>query len=312
LTTVNNLTRVESKPQQRRFHITYTAAIEELPHNEQFRLWIPIPHDDEHQAISNIEVTKSLELEHEIRTEPVFGNTMLYIEGMTGDADRLNVKVEYDVERQSVDKSRVLSEPEGLPDGPDFDVYRNPSSLCIVNDEIRTTAAKLGTGSLTCVRARCFYDHVAENMAYDKSGTGWGLGSTAYACEAGRGNCTDFHSYFISLCLAEGIPARFQIGLFGEYERSAEAYQTGGYHCWAEFRIPGRSWVPVDISEADKGKGDFFGEQTNNRVTLSTGRDIMLAPQQAGVPLNYFLDPYVEVSGRSHTKVSKQAVWRDL
>jgi hypothetical protein len=34
-------------------------------------------------------------------------------------------------------------------------------------------------------------------------------------------------------------------------------------------------------------------------VTLSTGRDIVLEPKQAGEPLNYFLNPYAEADGKA-------------
>jgi hypothetical protein len=65
--------------------------------------------------------------------------------------------------------------------------------------------------------------------------------------------------------------------------------------------VPGKSWVPVDCSEGDhfaERREFFFGGHTSNRVTLSTGRDIMLEPRQAGEPLNYFLNPYAEADGK--------------
>ncbi len=297
---------------ERKFHITYNAMVKDLTPGKKLQVWIPIPQDDPHQTISNVNVSKTDGLAQSIRTEPTFGNTMLYLEGMTGDQTALNVTIDYDVTRKfnQMDVESVVA--DGPTDGTEFDVYRQPSSLCVVNDEIRTTAAKIGSEGTTLVRARAFYDHVAGDMEYDKSGTGWGLGSTVHACDVGRGNCTDFHSYFISLCLAENIAARFQIGLFGKYETlPGQPYETGGYHCWAEFRVPGRAWVPVDISEADKGKGDFFGQHTHNRVTLSTGRDVTLSPAQSGGALNYFLNPYAELDGRPHAGVSKKCIWLD-
>ena len=157
-------------------------------------------------------------------------------------------------------------------------------------------------------------------MKYDKpKDQPWGRGDTVYACSSKVGNCTDFHSYFISLCLAQNIPARFQIGLYGEYDKKpGTEYKTGGYHCWAEFLVPGKGWVPVDISEADKaGKQDkkyefFFGGHTDNRVTLSLGRDLVLNPPQKGEPLNYFLNPYVEVGGKKFEgPVTKTSYWKD-
>jgi transglutaminase-like putative cysteine protease len=150
-------------------------------------------------------------------------------------------------------------------------------------------------------------------MTYDKSGTGWGNGDTNFACDAGKGNCTDFHALFMSLCRAKGIPAGFEIGLYPPYARKADE-KPGGYHCWSWFRVPGRTWVPVDCSEADRfpdRREYFFGSHTSNRVTLSVGRDLVLEPRQDGEPLNYLLDPYAEADGKP-LPTSKEWTLRDL
>ena len=99
------------------------------------------------------------------------------------------------------------------------------------------------------MRARGIYDHIIDHMRYMKYGEGWGKGDATYACRSLYGNCTDFHSYFIALARAAGIPARFAIGVALPSERDEGG--VDGYHCWAEFYAEGR-WWPVDISEADK------------------------------------------------------------
>ena len=151
-------------------------------------------------------------------------------------------------------------------------------------------------------------------MSYDKSGEGWGRGDSAFACDVGRGNCTDFHALFMACCIVRGIPSRFQIGLYGPAAATAETTELGGYHCWAEFYADG-AWVPVDISEADKHPEQaerHFGRHSPNRITLSTGRDLTLEPPQQGPALNAFVNPYVEVRGAPHAAVTKRATWRDL
>ena len=62
-------------------------------------------------------------------------------------------------------------------------------------------------------KAKLLYDIVNKHMKYSKEGTGWGRGDAVWACENGHGNCTDFHSLFISLARAEKVPAKFEIGL---------------------------------------------------------------------------------------------------
>src|SRR5205807_3271527 len=123
--------------------------------------------------------------------------------------------------------------------------------------------------------ARVLYDTVNGHMRYSKEGTGWGRGDSAWACESGRGNCSDFHSLFISLARSRKIPAKFEIG-FPLPEKHG-AGDIPGYHCWAWFMPRDKAWVPVDISEANKNSklaDYYFGNLTADRVVFTTGRDI--------------------------------------
>ncbi|HEV2116494.1 MAG TPA: transglutaminase-like domain-containing protein, partial [Terriglobales bacterium] len=162
-------------------------------------------------------------------------------------------------------------------------------------------------------RARALYDYVLSNMRYDKTGAGWGHGDVLYACSAKKGNCTDFHSLFISLARSQGIPARFEIGFpLPEDQHSAE---IPGYHCWADFYLQGAGWVPVDISEAwqqPSRREYFFGAHDADRVQFTLGRDLVLSPRQEGPPLNYFVYPYVEMNGREYNNISSDFSFADV
>ena len=211
-----------------------------------------------------------------------------------------------------VDLEKVAT--DGTDPAGSFPVFHNPDLLVTVDDEIRKLSNEVTQGKKdTVAKARAIYDYVLQRMTYDKSGTGWGTGSTKFACEVGKGNCTDFHALFNSLCRAQGIASGFEIGLYLPYEKGKEE-KLGGYHCWAFFRVPGKTWVPVDCSEADRFPDRapfFFGGHTSNRVTLSTGRDITLSPAQEGKPLNYFLNPYAEADGKG-VKCEKTWKYKDL
>jgi transglutaminase-like putative cysteine protease len=133
-----------------------------------------------------------------------------------------------------------------------------------------------------------------------------------YACNAKKGNCTDFHSLFISMARSQGIPARFEIGFPLPADKTSG--EIAGYHCWAEFFDPQNGWVPVDISEAWKHpekKDYFFGGHDANRIQFSVGRDLKLNPAQQGEPLNYFVYPYVEVGGKEYPNVSQDFSFAD-
>ena len=132
-------------------------------------------------------------------------------------------------------------------------------------------------------KARVLYDVVNDHMKYSKEGKGWGRGDSVWACDSKFGNCTDFHSLFISLARSQKIPAKFEMGFPIPTKRGEGA--VGGYHCWAFFRPEGKGWVPVDISEANKEpkmKDYYFGNLTEDRVAFTTGRDIDLVAEAGG------------------------------
>ena len=165
-------------------------------------------------------------------------------------------------------------------------------------------------------RAKAFYELVNSHGKYGKpAGLPWGRGDAAWFCDSKTGNCTDFHSLFISLARAHKIPAKFEIGFSIPEKRGTGA--VPGYHCWAKFRPSDRGWMAVDISEANKEpkmKDYYFGNLTEDRVTFSTGRDIDLSPRQAGKPLNFFIYPHVEVDGKEHPQalVEKAFGFKDV
>jgi transglutaminase-like putative cysteine protease len=165
-------------------------------------------------------------------------------------------------------------------------------------------------------RARAFYDIVDRHMKYDKpAGKPWGRGDAVWACDSRYGNCTDFHSLFISLARSYKIPAKFEMG-FSIPEKQGKG-EVQGYHCWAKFRPSERGWVAVDISEANKDpkmKDYYFGNLTADRVAVTTGRDIDLVPQQKGKALNYFIFPYAEVEGKPvpAEKITRKNSYEDV
>ena len=187
--------------------------------------------------------------------------------------------------------------------------HLEPERLVPLDAKIRGWASRVVHGARTDLdKARAIYDHVVATVKYDKSGQGWGRGDIYYACDARRGNCTDFHAIFIGSCRAVGVPARFAIGF--PLPPGRRQGRIEGYHCWAEFHAAGIGWVPVDASEAAKDPSRreyFFGAHDEHRVEFTRGRDIRLEPAQQGEPLNYFVYPYAE-SGDGQAREAKVEV----
>ena len=134
-------------------------------------------------------------------------------------------------------------------------------------------------------------------MKYMKFGN-YGRGDSNYACDVKTGNCTEFHSYFISLARSLGIPARFAVGASIPSDRNEGGID--GYHCWAEFYAEGK-WWPIDISEANKYSAlatYYFGHHPANRIEFSKGRDLKVVPGPASGPINFLAYPILEINGK--------------
>lgn len=298
--------------ESRHFTFHYAFTVKNVPAGQKLRVWVPAAQTDAFQEVKIVSFTGDLPLKK--TRDSKYENELFYAEtAKTAKAD-LHFDVEYDVFRherialgsQARLTKAALTETERKEDlRPDALV---PTSGLPADLAVKVTDGK----SDPLEKARAIYDYVFTTMKYDKTGTGWGRGDVLYACDAKKGNCTDFHSLFIAMARSQGIPARFEIGFpLPADKRSAE---IAGYHCWSDFYIDGKGWIPVDISEAWKHpeKRDyFFGSHDVNRVQLTMGRDLRLNPPQDGKPLNYFVYPYVEVDGQEYPNVSMDFSFAD-
>jgi transglutaminase-like putative cysteine protease len=296
-----------SAPAQDSRHFTfhYAFTVRNLPAGKRVRIWIPAAHSDAYQEVKIISAQGDLPLKK--TTESKYSNNIYYAE-TTAAQPELHFDVEYDVtrhERVALGETAPRVTVVSLSSAEKHQDLQ-PDALVPVTGLPADLAVKVTQGKTDQLgKARAIYDYVFTTMRYDKTGTGWGNGDVLYACDAKKGNCTDFHSLFIAMARSQGIPARFEIGFpLPPDKHNAE---IAGYHCWSDFWIDGRGWIPVDISEAWKHpeKRDyFFGSHDVNRVQFSMGRDLRLNPPQEGKPLNYFVYPYVEVDGQEFPNVA--------
>jgi transglutaminase-like putative cysteine protease len=300
------LASVASAPGQesRHFIFDYAFTVKNLDAGKKVRIWIPAAHSDASQEVNVVSIKSDLPLK---KIRGLKDGNELYFAETSSARPELHFDVVYDIVRHERLGLRLephtsavsLSKQERVED-------LQPYVLVPITGVPADLAAQVTVGKTEPLdKARAIYDYVFATLRYDKTGTGWGRGDVLYACDAKRGNCTDFHSLFIAMARSQGIPARFEIGFpLPSDKHSAE---VAGYHCWADFYIDGKGWIPVDISEAWKHpekKEYFFGSHDVNRVQFTMGRDLILTPAQQGKPLNYFVYPYVEVNGQEYSNVS--------
>jgi transglutaminase-like putative cysteine protease len=289
----------------RHFTFHYAFTVRNLTTGNKVRIWIPAAQSNAYQEVKVVTTRGDLPLRK--NTESKYGNQLYYAE-TTSAQPELHFDVEYDVvrrERVALGPTAPHTTTVSLSSG-EKQQDMQPDTLVPVTGLPADLAVKVTEGKPQPLdKARAIYDYVFTTMRYDKTGTGWGHGDVLYACDAKKGNCTDFHSLFIAMARSQGIPARFEIGF--PLPPDKHSGEIAGYHCWSDFYIDGKGWIPVDISEAWKHpeKRDyFFGAHDVNRIQFSLGRDLRLNPAQDGKPLNYFVYPYVEVDGREFPNVA--------
>lgn len=265
------------------FEFRYQVTIPEM--QEAAKLWIPIPQSDRFQTIEQLAIEAPVE--HQILEEKVYGNKVLYIE-LTPEQSGKEIAITYHVTRQ---------EKNPYEEDASTSRYLNPSRLIPLGDRFQMLAdsiisQKPNDGNI--MKARALYDYIIDNMKYIKAGT-YGTGDAVYACDAMTGNCTEFHSLFISLARSAGIPSRFGVGASIPSDRDEGGID--GYHCWAEFYAEGK-WWPVDISEANKYTAlatYYFGRHPANRIEFTRGRDLSFQPGPYSGPINFLAYPVMEI-----------------
>ncbi len=279
--------------QAARYRINYEADLTRLasPHT-RLRVWIPLPADGDGQRVEWLDVQCQAETR---QMRDALGNRMVYLDLTPAEPPpALRVRV----------RALVVRDPyRGAPApavAPAVQRALRANRKIPLSGPIRERAERVCRGLPDDgAKIRALYDHVLATMRYDKRGTGWGRGDALWACRAGYGNCTDFHSLLIALARSQGIAARFCMGFALPADRRVG--RVGGYHCWAELYDRQRQrWIPVDASEASKrGRpDDYFGLLPADRILFTVGRDLRLEPPQDGEALNYFIDPYAELDGQ--------------
>ncbi|MBM3178400.1 MAG: transglutaminase domain-containing protein [Bacteroidetes bacterium] len=268
------------------FEFYYHVNLKDL--KSKAKIWVPLASSDAYQSVE----VRSVYFPDRYDTlkEDEFGNTILFAE-LSPKHSSDSIHISYRVTRKErgpvaeklTDASRHLVSNATMPIGGRF-------------EEIARTAIK-GKNSSDLMKARALYDYVIDNMRYMKYGN-FGGGDSNYACDVKTGNCSEFHSLFISLARSIGIPSRFAIGASIPSDRNDGGID--GYHCWAEFYADGK-WWPVDISEANKYTAlatYYFGHHPANRIELTRGRDLKIKPGPKSGPVNFLAYPYLEIDGK--------------
>ncbi|HVS31121.1 MAG TPA: transglutaminase-like domain-containing protein [Thermoanaerobaculia bacterium] len=281
-------------PASRAVDTTLVARLSEIPPGTTaVAVWVPLPRETSAQTIQDLEIDSPFAWQR--RTEREFGNQYLFARIDSPRSGMELLRLRFRAMRREITFDGIT--PTALSAAERQRNIRAERLMTISPRVHRLAEAITRDATGTLAQARAIYAYVLATMKYDKTMPGWGRGDTERACDIRAGNCTDFHSLFISLARAKRIPARFIIG----FPVTNGSIPTTGYHCWAEFYLPGTGWVPVDPSEASKSddplrRAYLFGNLDADRIEFTRGRDLRVSPPTRQ-PLNFFIYPYIEANG---------------
>jgi transglutaminase-like putative cysteine protease len=288
-----------SSPSSVSFDLSYVVRVEPPPGSHRVRVWIPLPSSDQYQTISQLQLKGPIKVQ--VHKDPKYGDRYAYFDV---DSNRVKtgfaIRLAFHVVRYERRPALASSSESPKPFPRDVVPFLQADGLVPVDGVIASLSREQTQGvSDPLQKARKIYDYVIAAVNHDPVGAGSGRGDALWTAESHRGDCTDFHSLFIGMARAAGIPARLVVGFL-----LPEGQNQGtipGYHSWAEFYVSGIGWIPVDVwqTSMDPSRRDyFFGAVDAHRVMVSMGRDVALTPAPEVGRLNYIAYPYLEADGK--------------
>jgi transglutaminase-like putative cysteine protease len=288
---------------------TYTATVPAPPPGTKaLNVWLPVPSDSAWQKVSHLSVSSPVPFQ--ITREKKYGDRMVALHE-TNPTGPLSVTVRFTVCRQAV---RVLDHIGLVPQDTSLKPVLAANRRVPVGGQFRVIAQHVSHGERTPLdKEHALFNNVVATMHYDyhHQSPEYAQGDSTFVCDYKSGNCSDLHSYLVSLSRSLGIPAVLDFGFPLTGIPTPKTLPTdgtiSGYHCWVWFHTAKHGWVPLDAADArrwqDAGRPDvarsLFGNLILERtaVSMSRGRDIVLSPPQKAAPLNYFIYPYAEADG---------------
>jgi transglutaminase-like putative cysteine protease len=248
----NAMRGASSQTSFREVEVCYIFTVEDIdPAAKNILAWVPLPLDNSRQQLKAWEIEGSTP--YRIVEEKEYGNKFILFDLSESDGKsrgNVSVRIKFEVLRYATSPLKHPQEYPGLDD-LEKDRYLKPVRFIPIDGKIAEEAQQVTAQSRDSLHSsRLLYDHIVRTMQYDKSQKGWGRGDAVYACNIRQGNCTDFHSLYIGEARSLGIPARFIMG-FPLPDNKSQG-MIDGYHCWAEFFIKDKGWLPIDASEASK------------------------------------------------------------
>lgn len=277
------------------------------------RVWLPLPPSHAGQQVVDSSLsTFPDEVQPQIGTEPVYGNTFAYFEFRRPRGAQI-LRHAFTVQlwefHWDVDPARVRV-LEAWPES--FAPYLQPQGMTrqaeftsLLQELVprRTSGAGDLRRVLEWVDQNVTYDHAQASLRADAN----------HAFDLRRGHCSDYHGLCATMGRALGYPTRVAYGL-NLYPKNSPS------HCKLEAFLPPYGWVSYDVSETQKLTGRIAQDETltpaekqtlsqaarerlhrgfreNSWLLVTRGTDYDLVPK-ASQPVRVVRTIYAEADGQ--------------
>jgi transglutaminase-like putative cysteine protease len=224
----------------KRFHVRMQvkANAAAAPDQELIRAWLPIPRQYPFQT--GFELTSaSTPIKH--IDDPLSPIRSVYLETPAHKGKPTEFNIEYEYTGYGVWFELKPQSIQATPDEAILKQYTQEAPHVVFTPEIRSLAQEIaGVESNPCLKAKKFYDWIAEHIQYSFAVEYSTIRNISDDCRTKRyGDCGQEALLFITLCRLNGIPARWQSGW--------NTFPGAKFiHDWCEIYLAPYGWVPVD------------------------------------------------------------------
>lgn len=314
------------------YNVDYTFELcpdkDSIDPSKDLKLWIPMAREwDSQKAVKIIFIDPEPQSTY---TDPEYGNKILFWDfGKEPVKDMYVVKIRYRAEVFEVYSDVDLAKVEPYDTKSDeYHFYTRSNYTTNINPEIKEIAnSVVGDEKNPYLKAKLIFDYVVMNMNFADIRRERGssvesiLEDAVTDPETGEvhyeGQCDHYSILFVALCRAAGISARGVTGMVGwgpwirekdlilrdmrytlltsEGLASTRLFGPFGGHIWSEFYLPGYGWIPADPT------WNQFGYQSNIKLILSKGRDVLIGPNATKMDDGVYGDQWIPLhNGRAN------------